>query len=400
MDINLLNDTKGTEPDKAKPPVPAKTEFTTPAREHLDDPQGKPPSGVSVWFKGLFAPKPETARPEALKTPSTPKIKVPKGMGSPEVIAAPEDMYAELEKPTPAPAAAPKTPAPRPAPAPSPFRPLGRSLPPLPSSPPPSPTVAPAAPPTTRPLAVSRPMTPMTSLPRAKVPPPAKPPRRSLFGGRTPKAPDEPEGGTGGFRVNLLPEELAVSTVEVRQRAILLGLMAAIGAALVIGVYLLLELYQSNVTNRTATLTQELNEIDREIAALRPSQRDANRFVTKVKILDQGLRSHIRWTYFFERLERYTVDGINYGGAFQSTTGGSLTLTGNAISVDEVAHQLAVFQRSAQDFATDATLGSVSHARAAGGVESDTYSFTMNLTLAPGVFVTAPAPASPQEATP
>lgn len=391
MDINLLKDTKGTEAEKAKSLVPPKPEFTTPAREHHDDPQGKPPSGVSVWFKGLFAPKPEPLKSEGATLPSTPKIKVPKGMTSPEVIAAPQDLYAELEKPAPTATPAPGVPAPQPAPAPSPFRPLGRSLPPLSPPPPPRPTVAPPTPPTTRPLAVSRPLTPTASLPHAKMPPPAKPLRRGLLGHRTPKATDDPEPETGSFRVNLLPEELSVSTIEVRQRFILLGLMAAIGVALVVGAYLLLELYQSNVTNRTASLTQDLSTIDREIAALRPIQREANRFVTKVAALDQGLRSHIRWTYFFERLERYTVTGVNYGGAFQSTTASSLTLTGNAVSVDEVAHQLAVFQRSAQDFAITATLGNVSRARGVGNVETDTYSFTLNLTLAPDVFVTAPA---------
>lgn len=390
MDINLLADTKDAPSERKKPTPPPETPYSAPLGDRREEPKAKPPSGIRLWVKGLFAAKPEAPKRDAASSAPAPKLKVPRNLPEPESVAAPTDIFAEVDRPTTA------APTARPAvtPPPSGLRPLGHvgaPPPPVPTPLAPTPVMRPVPPPVA-PSPVGRPPGRPGGLNAGRLPTTALP-RPVRSGAAVARGNGPPPTSPGGFLVNLLPAELAVDSAEVRQRLLLLGLIAAITSAVVVGVYFTLAFYESNVSRRVAAVKDETTDVDARIHSLRAVQREANAFVMKVSALDTALQRHIRWSFFFDRLERYTLPTVSYGGTFQGTTGTTLALTGTAPAVDDVARQLAVFQRSAPDLATAARLEGVTRGADASGVSADVYTFTITLTLAPDVFVTPPSAA-------
>ncbi len=345
MDINLLNDTKGDDPDglRKKPVPPPDVELTAPGRERLSEKKAKPPSRFSVWLKGLGGqrkpelPKPYT--PERLPRPKPDTSKIT----PPEVVVGPTDIFADVD-------AKPAKPVPRPVSAP---------------------------PPPKRPAPVVRPAV-----------------------ARTQAALTRPEAMGEGFSVNLLPEEFSASPLEFRHKLISLALAAVLSVMAIIALYFLMIFYETNFLTRGAEIEGDTAVVKQQISTLREKQREALAFKNRVDVFHSALDQHIVWSAFFDKLQQYTVEEVALRGAFQAALGVDLTLEGQAKDVEAVAHQLAVLQQTAKDFVISARLEALTRSQAlttGGEVELGGYDFSIGVTLVPTLFTlggVAPATSS------
>ncbi len=343
VDINLLKDTKDEDANqRKKPPVRPQFDLSAPGRERLEEREVKPPSKFSVWVRGLFGAKPP--KRDAPFTPERaphPKSTPIGKIVPPEVTTAPPDIFAPLDQRRPA--------------------------------------------------------------PPAKASPP--PPQRNGNGKKSaPAAPAKPTPAPGSFLVNLLPEELSISPVEVRQRFMTIGLVAVFTVVGIVAVYFLLVFYQLNFVNKTASVQEEITTVQADIQKLRPTQVKALEFTQRVDLLKSTLDRHIYWTNFFDKLEKYIIQNVAVSSLFKGSVGTSFTIDGVAPTVEDVAHQLAVLQQAAPDFVTEATLDSLARTQAQtlGGanVSADSYSFSISVTLVDGLFIQSNQPPAESAETP
>lgn len=153
-----------------------------------------------------------------------------------------------------------------------------------------------------------------------------------------------PEEDDMAYNVNLLSEDL-ISTVNPRQRAIMLGVIA-LGAAVVVGLaYVGLLAYQGSIKAKISTTQESLTAANAEIATLSKDQQTAADTVQKISAIHALVDRHTRWTKFFALLEKYTLPQVTYGTTFTGDLNGTLTLTGTTTSYEEVARQYLIFQQ-------------------------------------------------------
>lgn len=194
-----------------------------------------------------------------------------------------------------------------------------------------------------------------------------------------------PEDDDSSYNVNLLSEDL-ISTVNPRQRAIMLGVVA-LGAAVLIGLaYGGLLVYQGNIKAKIDTTEESLVAANAQIDALSKDQQIAVSTVQKITAINSLVDRHTRWTKFFSLIEKYTLPTVTYGPSFSGDLNGTLTLTGTTTSYEEVAKQYLVFQQLVRDkkFISDFLItGATSQLSEAGNT---TATFVVTMTLLPSNF--------------
>lgn len=194
-----------------------------------------------------------------------------------------------------------------------------------------------------------------------------------------------PEDDDTTYNVNLLSEDL-VTTVNPKQRGIVLGLIA-FAAALAVGVgYAGLYVYQRNLKQDITTTTDQVKVADREIASLSTDQQTAASTAQKTTAIRSLIDRHTRWTKFFSLLERYTLPTVTYGSAFTGTLNGSVSLTATTTSYEEVAKQYLIYQQLVKDqkFISNFVITSATSQIDKDGVAHVT--FVITLTLLPSNF--------------
>lgn len=257
----------------------------------------------------------------------------------------------------------------------------------------PAPTAPLKAPPLSAPPALSQPPkpAPLPSMPPAgraqgpaPTPVPAPPPSPAAAPMPPKKRPSEfsatPSAGGGNvLRVSLIPEEGGAKQTKPK-----VGLTAVMAT---IVVSLLVVLGGWGATNAAgAAREQEIAGVDalirqadvriRETDISLSEARDAGRRLTALKTL---LDRHVRWTGFFEWLERNTIPTVTFT-QLRSESVGTVTLDATAQSFPAAAEQLVVFRTASQQI-TSVDVGALTADVAANGVVRGVR-FTTNLTLA------------------
>lgn len=190
---------------------------------------------------------------------------------------------------------------------------------------------------------------------------------------------------SGGFNVNLLSEDL-VTTVNTKQRGIMLGVFA-LGAIVVVGlVYAGLLAYQGSVKSDIQQTKTKLSDLDQQITKLKTEQNTAATTVQKLNAIRTLIDRHTRWTKFFALLERYTLPDVTYGPAFSGDIAGSVSLTATTTSYERVAQQYLIFQQLVHDQRFISAF-SITGATSSTSKDGQTHAtFTVVLTLMPNDF--------------
>ena len=135
-----------------------------------------------------------------------------------------------------------------------------------------------------------------------------------------------PEDLDIGHDVNLLSEEL-ISTVNPRQRLILLGIIALITLAVIGAAFGELTIYQNGIERDIASTQDQLTAVKARISSLGQEQKQVLATSQKLEAIKTLIDKHTRWTKFFRLLEKYTLPSVTYGPSFSADTSGAITLS-------------------------------------------------------------------------
>lgn len=362
-DINLLNDTSRTEQKKKK--VKEEKPFfalTHPPAEEKPSGEAKAPSSFTLFFKSLFSRKlkidkePGIIEERIVKRapPSAPPPVTPYHKNDNV-----EDIFEKFPKEE---------------------EPDFESIPTTISTPPPASTPTPIFTSAPTPIPKITPPLPPVSLKKEKA-------EKSAQGGsgREEKSRDH------SFLVNLLPEEL-VGREAPRKKIINLSLIV-LGAVLLVALsYFGLFFYQRNLVDKTENAKKERLAVDEQIKGREEEQKQSIEFKKRLDSMRSLLATHIYWTKFFEKLEKYTLPDVYYAGGFNASTSGTLALQGMAPDFETVSRQLVVL-KNAPDFVQNVSItsaqretASVSAALPEGAVLGSHVTFGVSLNLAPDIF--------------
>lgn len=200
------------------------------------------------------------------------------------------------------------------------------------------------------------------------------------------------------FNVNLLTEDV-IGSFNVRHRLIQLGLLAVGAAALVVISYVGLNVYERSINQDVEETKARTIAVRNSTAALQDDLAEAQQVSDRLATLELLISKHIRWTRFFDRLERYTLPQITYGSGFSGSLTTELTFSASADSFERVAQQYLVYKQaiSAGDFITAFTINGATKT-----VQNDAevVAFNVSLTLVPSIFKNPPVKTSSQPTNP
>lgn len=207
--------------------------------------------------------------------------------------------------------------------------------------------------------------------------------------------PDEDET----YNVNLLSEDL-ISTINYRQRGIVLGGAFLGAAALIALAYFGIHIYGQGIAKKTIGTEDELKQVKSQIASLTTQQLQAASVVQKLNAIQSLVDRHTRWTKFFALLERYTLPTVTYGSSFSGDLNGSLSLSATCQNYDQVAQQYLIFKQLVADkkFISNFSItGASSTATKEGGTQVN---FVVSMTLLPTDFTVSSAEATTAASVP
>ncbi len=262
-------------------------------------------------------------------------------------------------------------------------------------------------PPLSRPPAVPFPPVP----PRAVVPPPAaavaqtpfvppvppqKPPQSPVSAEGQPPRKKEMQEAPRGYtdapvlekgklrNVNLVPLEI-LDVTQPRRRLMQIGLAVAASLMVVIFAYLGLFIYQRMIVGQTASIDKQIATVNGQIKTFdtfRTQSETLRRHIDDVTTL---INSHVHWGAFFTLLEQNTLPDVYYTSIAVDTAG---TVSLNAVGKDNVtvARQY-VLLKHATDFATDATISSLSPMADPTTGKISGYNFTIAIHVAKSLFI-------------
>ncbi len=161
-------------------------------------------------------------------------------------------------------------------------------------------------------------------------------------------------GGDSG--VDLIPDAARVRNWSQTIRLLTFSLLGSIFVILIF--YFGLLFFERNLDIKQLITSQEIAEIQEEILSFDNLNKEIQELGKQISSVHILLNKHIYWTNFFELLEKYTLEDINYSG-FSAGSGDTLILNATGPSFDSVSKQLQVLEGS-ENFVTDVKISSAS----------------------------------------
>lgn len=155
--------------------------------------------------------------------------------------------------------------------------------------------------------------------------------------------------------VNLMPTDLATRHQEdkaVDAKSVIIAVLAPV--ILVTICYAVVIMLQSDLKSRMTAKQTEFNNLEKQLGDFVKKENENNKIADRVGIIKQLSAEKVVWNNFFEKLEKYTLDGVYYNN-LTTDTSGVMTLPGVADNYETLAKQLAVY-KAATDFIKDAKL--------------------------------------------
>jgi hypothetical protein len=187
------------------------------------------------------------------------------------------------------------------------------------------------------------------------------------------------------FNVNLLTEDV-VSTFNLRLRLIQLGLVV-VGAAVLVGVaFVGLGMYEKSIQTDVQATQEQTLKTQTEISKLEKDLASAKVVTARLQIFQALVDKHVRWTRFFDRLERYTLPEVTYGPSFTGSLTTNLTFSATTDTFERLAKQYLIYGQAVAvgDFITDFSISAAS--RSVDEDKKEKVSFTVSMNLIPTIY--------------
>ncbi|MFA5021248.1 MAG: hypothetical protein WC517_04290 [Patescibacteria group bacterium] len=160
---------------------------------------------------------------------------------------------------------------------------------------------------------------------------------------------------TSEVNINFLPRELAIRFKDDGNRTTKQLIIAVLLPVMLITLgYAAVLLLQNDLKAELSARQQEFDGLENQIGDFIVREKQNNLLADRIAVIKKLLAEKIIWNNFFDKLEKYTLDGVYYS-SLTADASGALILPGVAADYDVLARQLAVFQ-SADDFLQSAKL--------------------------------------------
>lgn len=158
-----------------------------------------------------------------------------------------------------------------------------------------------------------------------------------------------PKLAKSGLDINLIPEELlARKYLGVKGQVAALFLAVILPFLAVTAVYYLIDYYQQQIDQQIKNSQQLVNQLNQELSGFQEIQQKNFLLQQKLLALDTLFNGQIRWTNFFNLLEKYTLAEVYYTN-FTADISGEFVLPAVATNYQKAAQQIVAL-KSAKDF--------------------------------------------------
>jgi len=192
------------------------------------------------------------------------------------------------------------------------------------------------------------------------------------------------------FNVNLLSEDIS-GTFNVRAKFIQLGLVVLVGVAIVTTAYFGLNLYAKSIDQDVTSIRERLAAVEQENIQLEGELGVVESVSERLGAVSILVNKHVRWTRFFERLERYTLPQVTYGGSFNGTLQSELIFSAVTDSYERLIQQYQLYQQAVEagDFITDFTITGATRSSAT-EISPERVTFSVTLMVNPTIYENPP----------
>ncbi|MCI4411601.1 MAG: PilN domain-containing protein [Thiotrichales bacterium] len=137
------------------------------------------------------------------------------------------------------------------------------------------------------------------------------------------------------IRINLLPYREMQRAARLRHFSMLLGAVAIIAVALIVLVYMVLDLRLSNQHQRNEYLKSEITKLDKDIAAIKALKEQTKALLSRKQVVEELQTNRASAVHLLDELVRDLPDGVYLRSIKQ--TGNQINLTGYAQSSARVS---------------------------------------------------------------
>jgi type IV pilus assembly protein PilN len=137
------------------------------------------------------------------------------------------------------------------------------------------------------------------------------------------------------IRINLLPYREMQRAARLRHFSMLLGAVAIIAVALIVLVYMVLDLRLSNQHQRNEYLKSEITKLDKDIATIKALKEQTKALLSRKQVVEELQTNRASAVHLLDELVRDLPDGVYLRSIKQ--TGNQINLTGYAQSSARVS---------------------------------------------------------------
>lgn len=148
-------------------------------------------------------------------------------------------------------------------------------------------------------------------------------------------------------KINLAQETIRSQILEKRKR--MLYLFSVVVLVLVVATYLVLFLITSNIETQTENIKTDVAQLDAQLKASESVVKEVVSFKNRLASIDGLLKNHVKWSAFFDELEKVSTTSSNYQSLKGAVENGTIEATLNLPSVSSAASLVASLNNSSEN---------------------------------------------------
>lgn len=182
--------------------------------------------------------------------------------------------------------------------------------------------------------------------------------------------------------VNLIPGEYTLRSWRSIAQSLVIAVVA-VGVLAAVS-YVLLNMEESRIKNRSAAIDTEIQKFKNDILFYQKQEPVMTSIGTRIDLVKKLLGTHIYWTNFLSMLEKYTLPDVHYDG-ISATPSGKLSLSAHGSNFETVTKALQLLSSPvASEFVSTVSITGAHQVVSADGVTRA--DFVIELTLNPDLF--------------
>ncbi len=148
-------------------------------------------------------------------------------------------------------------------------------------------------------------------------------------------------------KINLAQETIRSQILAKRKK--MLYVFSVVVLVLVTAVYLTLFLITNNINQQAEGVKKNVKELDTQLAASEPTVKEIVSFRNRLASISDLIKGHVKWSAFFDELEKVSTTNSNYKGLKGNVENGSIEAVLELPNVNSAASMVASLENNAQN---------------------------------------------------